>query len=130
MSLKLNANYFSWLTFDYNINYSISKRNNVNINALTSDLKILIYLSDKQHFGIFKEDYSYEYGNQKFKNQFLDLSYQYTFKKSKIDLELKWTNILNTKNYNELLLNDFSTISNTFLIRPSQILASLRFNFK
>ena len=50
-------------------------------------------------------------------------------RKRKIDLEIKWANLLNTKSYDELILNDLGYNSNSFIIRPSQILASIRFNF-
>jgi hypothetical protein len=66
---------------------------------------------------------------QNLKNQFLDLSYLYTFKKSKIDFEIKWTNILNTRKYEEIIINDYGLVSNTFIIRPSQVFVSLKFNF-
>ena len=127
---KINNNYYKWLTFDYNVFYSINKRGNINkTNTLKSNLKILLYPVSNQTFGIYRDDYSYQFNNQNFRNQFIDLSYQYTIEKSKIDIELRWTNILNTKTYEELLLNDLGYTSNSIVIRPSQIFASVKFNF-
>ncbi len=129
-SFKANNNYYNWLTFDYNLFYSINQRGNINkTNTLKSNLKILLYPVPNQIFGIYRDDYSYQFNNQNFNNQFVDLSYQYTIEKSKIDFELKWTNILNTKTYEEVILNDLGYTSNIIVIRPSQIFASVKFNF-
>jgi hypothetical protein len=129
-SFKSNNNYFDWLTFDYNIFYSINKRGITdNTTTLKSNLKILLYPTSNQTFGIYKDDYIYNLNSQNLNNQFIDLSYQYTLEKRKIDIELKWSNILNTKTYQELFLNDLGYTSNTFTIRPSQILASVKFYF-
>ena len=92
-----------------------------------SNLKILLYPVSNQTFGIYRDVYSYQFNNQNFKNQFLDLSYQYTIEKRKIDFELKWTNILNTKTYEEVIINDLGYTSNIIVIRPSQIFASIKF---
>lgn len=127
---KVNNNYYDWLTFDYNLSYTISERTNIdNSNNLKSNLKILLFPTSNQTIGFYRDDYKYSFSNQNFSNQFMDLSYTYTFEKSKIDIEIKWTNILNTKTYEEIVLNDFGYTSNAFIIRPSQILASIRFNF-
>jgi hypothetical protein len=129
-SFKVNNNYYNWLTFDYNIFYSINKVGNINkTNTLKSNLKILLYPVSNQTFGIYRDGYSYQYNNQNFSNQFIDLSYQYTIEKRKIDIELRWTNILNTKTYEEVILNDLGYTSNSIVIRPSQIFASVKFNF-
>lgn len=130
INLKMNFNYFSWLTLDYNLNYSVNRMVDSNpTKVLNSDIKALFYPAENHSIGIYREDYLYNFNNQSFRNRFLDLGYQYTFIKRKIDVELKWTNILNTKNYSEILLNSFGYTSNTFKIRPSQVLLSVRFNF-
>lgn len=129
-SFKANNNYYNWLTFDYNIFYSINQRGSINkTNTLKSNLKILLYPVSNQTIGIYRDDYSYQFNNQNFRNQFVDLSYQYTIEKRKIDFELKWTNILNTKTYEEVILNDLGYTSNIIVIRPSQLFASVKFNF-
>ena len=130
MMKNSNNNYYNWLTFDYNIFYSINQRGSINkTNTLKSNLKILLYPVSNQTIGIYRDDYSYQFNNQNFRNQFVDLSYQYTIEKRKIDFELKWTNILNTKTYEEVILNDLGYTSNIIVIRPSQLFASVKFNF-
>ena len=62
-------------------------------------------------------------------NYFLNLKYHYTFKKRKIDFVLKWNNILNTASFTESYTTDFSVVESSYLIRPSQLIASLKFNF-
>jgi hypothetical protein len=118
------------MTIDYNVNYSINKIVNLNkTNVLNSSLKFLFYPNSNNSIGVYFEDYKYNFDNQNLKNQFLDLSYMYTLEKRKIDLEIKYTNVFNINNYREIILNNFGFTSNTFEIRPSQILASVKFNF-
>lgn len=130
LNFKMNNNFFSWMTLDYTIMYSTNTIDVSNkTSTLTSNINTLFFPLENHSIGINREDYVYNFNNQKFKNQFLDLSYQYTLEKRKIDFELKWTNILNTKNYQEIVLNNFGYTSNTFTIRPSQVLAGVKFYF-
>lgn len=125
-----NNNYFNWLTFEYNVSYAINKIENSNmVNTLKSNMKILFYPFSNQTFGFYYDQYDYQMNNQNYKNQFLDLSYQYTNIKRKIDIEFKWTNILNTKMYEELVLNNWGFTSNNSIIRPSQCVVGVKFGF-
>ena len=129
-NFKINNNYFTWLTFDYSISYFSNKRDNASETTFfKSNLITSFYPKENHSISIFRDDFIYNFEQQNFKNQFIDLSYQYTFEKSKIDLGLKWTNILNTKIYEEFILNNFGYTFNTFNLRPSQFLVSAKFNF-
>ena len=127
---KVNNDYFTWLGFDYSISYITNKRSKAsNSNLLQSNLITTFYPKENHSISICKDDFIYNFESQKFKNQFIDLSYQYILKKSKIDFELKWTNVLNVKKYEEVVLNNYSYTYSSFNLRPSQLLVSIKFNF-
>lgn len=55
---------------------------------------------------------------------FLNLAYQYTFEKRKIDLSASWNNVLGSNEFVNVSANEFSYVQS---LRPSQLLVSLRF---
>lgn len=68
--------------------------------------------------------------NQDFQNNnFLGFEYYYKLAKSKIDLYLKWQNILNNKDYFSSNIEDYYQTTSTFEIRPSQFLVGASLSF-
>lgn len=88
-------------------------------------------LKDGYTIGFYWDLYNSKNSNTNFTNPFYDVSYQYTWAKKKIDFELKWMNIANTKLY-QTITEDVSraSINTTMKIRPSQVLFTIKFNFK
>ncbi len=86
------------------------------------------FINDKQLLTLSIERYSNNLlANQN--NNFFNAIYRYTFSKKGMSFELKWNNILNTSVYENVFISNFSTLRTTYNIRPSQILASLKFRF-
>ncbi len=60
---------------------------------------------------------------------FADLLYRYTLTRAKgrkIDLELRWANIFNTRQYQASFVNPFQLAQTTYELRPAQVLAQAR----
>ena len=59
---------------------------------------------------------------------FADLLYRYTLptKGRKADLELRWSNIFDTRQYQYSFVSAFQLAQTTFQLRPAQVLASVR----
>ncbi|WP_223650288.1 carboxypeptidase-like regulatory domain-containing protein [Hymenobacter psoromatis] len=58
---------------------------------------------------------------------FADLTYRYTLPTArKIDLEVRWNNIFDTRQYQYGFVNQFSLVQNTYQLRPAQVLAVMR----
>ncbi|MDP9957218.1 hypothetical protein J2X97_002884 [Epilithonimonas hungarica] len=137
-SAKFNNTYFSWLSIDYNI--SMNWRNNKNATRATSqkssgwshNLAAYIYPSDNHTFGFNWDNSVTSTQGNTYKNPFYDLSYQYTWVKKKIDFELKWLNITNQKIYETVAVNieQGNTVTQSYKIRPSQFMFTVKFNFK
>jgi hypothetical protein len=136
--LKFNTTYFSWMSLDYNINLNWSKNTNATTNAIVNttgwnhNVALYFYPFAKNTIGFFwDQNYSKAQG-QSYTNPFFDLSYQFSWQKKKMDFELKWLNIANKKLY-QIINNDVATnsVSTTSInIRPSQVMFTVKFNFK
>lgn len=135
---KFNNTYFSWLSVDYNLSMNWSKNQNVTegnsqkSSGWTHNLAAYIYPSDNHTFGFNWDNSVTSTEGNTYKNPFFDLSYQYTWVKRKIDFELKWLNITNKKVYEIVNVNvdQQNTVYQSYDIRPSQFMFTVKFNFK
>jgi hypothetical protein len=124
-----------WLSVEYKSNVSISNtkfKNQQTFNNIIIQEHLLnfnYYLTSNQYIGFDIEYYKNNFSSQNQENYFLNLNYRYTFKESKIDLELNWNNILNTKEFTTVLNDAFSYTQSAYRIRPSQILLNINFRF-
>ncbi|MBQ8223675.1 MAG: carboxypeptidase regulatory-like domain-containing protein [Bacteroidales bacterium] len=60
---------------------------------------------------------------------YVDLSYQYSIPKHKLDFELKCSNIFNNKSYVSYYSGAFSIEESIYEIRPMEIMCSMKFRF-
>lgn len=136
--VKFNNNYFSWMSVDYNASFSWNENKNLYSNKTSKtsswyhSLTSYFYPLKDHTIGFYWDLYNSKNSNTNFTNPFYDVSYQYTWAKKKIDFELKWMNIANTKLY-QTITEDVSRASintTSMKIRPSQVLFTLKFNFK
>ena len=135
---KFNNAYLSWLSVDYNI--SMNWRNNENASQSTSqkssgwshNLAAYIYPSENHTFGFNWDNTVTSTLGNTYKNPFYDISYQYTWVKRKIDFEFKWLNITNKDIYETVAVNidRGNTVTQSYKIRPSQFMFTVKFNFK
>ena len=138
LGLKFNNTYFSWLSVDYNINLNWSDNINKTMNSSTKtsgwnhNLATYLYPLDNHTIGFFWDDLTTSARGETFRNSFYDISYQYTWAKKKIDFEVKWLNIANRKVYETISYSPefLMTSRNMMYIRPSQVMFTVKFNFK
>jgi len=131
-SVSLSNSSFSWLNVEYKFNYLAYKRNQFSENNTfkNTHYATLSIIPFKQHSLITTVDYQQnKIQQQNFNNTFLDLMYRFTFQKRKIDVELSCSNILNHKQYSQVITNEMMTSVITAPIRSRQILLSTRFSF-
>lgn len=135
---KFNNTYFSWMSLDYNLAMNWNKNRNLNNNSefrtsgWNHNVALFIYPFENNTIGFNWDDVSSKTLNENYRNSFYDLSYQYTWAKKKIDFELKWLNIANKKLYEVIAVDAASnSVSRTAInIRPSQVMFTVKFNFK
>lgn len=132
-SLSLTNNYLSWLNVNYEFSYGQSSRNSLNTKVFTyqnSSVVKVDVIPLESHSISYGLDYRESiFNSQVFANRFMDLQYRYKWNKRKIDLELEWQNILNQKEYSQVIINEIQTTASEYTIRPSQILLRVRFTF-
>ncbi len=132
---KIDTEITEWLSLQYQNTFSISNiefQNQEPFETIINQKHLLnfnFYPSSNQYIGFDTEFYKNNFSNQNQENYFLNLNYTYTFIKSKIDLELNWNNILNTKRFTSVFNDTFSYTQSVFELRPRQLLISLKFNF-
>lgn len=132
---KLDTEITEWLNIEYKNKISISnslfENQQAFDNIITQEhlLNFNFYPTSNQYISLNAEYYKNNFSNQNQENYFLNLNYRYTFKESRIDLELNCNNILNTKEFTTVFNDAFSYTQSTFQLRPRQVLMSMKFNF-
>lgn len=139
LGVKFNNTYFSWMSLDYNA--SFTRTNQTSVGEVNTDAKTTGF---KHNLGVFFypiENHTIGFNwdqvnstatatDQKYHNGFYDLSYQFTWSKKNIDFELKWMNIANKKVFENYEINSQSTSFTRIQLRPSQVMFTVKFNFK
>jgi len=125
--MYLNAS--SWVNLSYKfyanvVNSKINNelRNTVNINKHYFNCNVF---AARHLFNLNFEYYAYN-GTR---YNFVDLMYRYSFSESKIDLEVRWNNVLNSKVFIDQQYSQFIITEYVQVLRPSQILLGVRFTF-
>lgn len=93
----------------------------------SNSIKTFFYLNDREIFNIDAEHYYNQIGTSTNNTYFLNLSYQWTLKKYKLDAKMIWNNVLNTNNYVNVSNGEFFSNENIYVFRFSQLLVSFKF---
>lgn len=121
----------SWLIANYSGNYStytsgFEDSDFETIITQKHTLDLYFYPKENQYLSAGGEYYGNSLSNNG-NNYFVNLSYQFTFSKPKMDLNISWRNILNTDTFINAYNNEYYYIQSSYQLRPSQVLASLKF---
>lgn len=134
VGFKLNNSYFSWMTLDYNFNkswgHNESRIGSSDTESFTHNLGLTLFPVEHHSIALNWDQLNYSSANQSFKNAFYDLTYQFAWAAKKVDFELKWLNIANKKVFERVFDSADSYSFERISIRPSQVMFSVKFNFK
>ncbi|MDP5120811.1 MAG: hypothetical protein NWQ46_04405, partial [Spirosomaceae bacterium] len=132
---KLTIDALDWFGVEYK--YQLSYLRNSVENQLpqvatqqTHQAEFSFYPTEKTYLGIRNEIYVNRFINQNSQNLFSDLTFRYTFTKSKVDLEANWNNVFNIKTLTTVSASSFAYSESIYQLRPSQVLVKVRFSFK
>lgn len=128
---SVDADISSWLIASYSGNFStytsgFEDSDFQQIETQQHTLNLYFYPKDNQYLSISGE----YYGNslsENGDNYFVNLGYQFTFQKPKMDLNISWRNILNTDSFINAYNNQYYYVQSSYPLRPSQVLATLKF---
>ena len=131
---KINIEPVKWLSLALKSKYSFFKTilHNQSLDGVIIQKHVLnldFYPSSNQYIGFGTELYKNNLTQLNQENYFLNLNYRYSFVKSKIDLDFNWQNILNTKLFTTAYTNSFSYLQSNYILRPSQLIMSVKFGF-
>ncbi|PKF75158.1 carboxypeptidase-like regulatory domain-containing protein [Chryseobacterium sp. PMSZPI] len=137
---KLNNTYFSWMSLDYNGSISTTKQTNTSLlstlngtskrNGYNHNLAVYFYPIDNHTIGFNWDQVNSSNINQSYNNAFYDISYQFSWAKKKVDFEIKWMNIANRKVFETYDINATYNSYTKIQLRPSQVMFTVKFNFK
>lgn len=134
LSFKLNNALFSWMTLDYNFTKGWSSNTSIFGKTTSSqynhNLGLTLFPIENHSIALNWDQINYSQAGEQYNNGFYDLTYQFAWASKKIDFELKWMNIANQKTFETL--NDSATYITLqrIKIRPSQVMFTVKFNFK
>lgn len=137
LGLKFNNTYFSWMSIDYNASITQTKQrsagrvsSDADRRGFTHNLGLFFYPIENHTVGFNWDQVNTNAVGQKYHNGFYDVSYQFTWAKKKIDFEVKWMNIANKKVFETYEIGTTDTRYTRIQLRPSQVMFTVKFNFK
>lgn len=137
LGFKFNNTYFSWMSIDFNATKTWSKQSNAyltgnlgKVEGYTHNLNVFFYPVEGHTLGFYWDQINSKLGDTKFNNGFFDVSYQFSWTKKKVDFELKWMNIADRKVFEKVNVEDATIRQTTMQLRPSQVMFTVKFNFK
>jgi hypothetical protein len=133
LGFKFNNSYFSWMSVDYNATYNWNKQTS----SITSrsigynhNMSVYFYPMENHSISFNWDQINSGTADNTYHNAFYDLAYQYTWAKRKIDFELKWLNIANRNVFERYSIGATSDSYTRIQLRPSQVMLTVKFNFK
>ncbi len=131
---SMSSTVFNWLNLDASANLIMSHlKTNATTNKVVTqnyEITIKVFPSANSYITLNNEFFKSKMGlNNNEPNSIFNLKCNYTFLKNKIDLQLMWNNILNEKTFTNVYNNTNMVYSNTFNLRPSQVIIKSIFNF-
>lgn len=134
LACKVIYNQIDWMGIQTEIYFQHSKYENnsstTNYNEIESTSNIFVTPKKNQLLDLSLNLYKLYYNNEVISYPFLDFMYRLTIANKKIDLELKWKNILNKKYYHRVYVDDAQISEVNYQLRQSQILFTMKFNIK
>ncbi|MGE8513242.1 MAG: hypothetical protein ACN6N7_11110 [Chryseobacterium culicis] len=135
--VKFNNTYFSWMSVDFNASKTWNKTSNIYLTGnkgksegYSHNLNVFFYPLENHTIGFYWDQINSKSADVKYNNGFFDLSYQFSWAKKKVDFELKWMNIANKKVFERIDIDNTTITQTTMQLRPSQVMLSVKFNFK
>lgn len=131
--LNIDSQITKWISLNASSNFMSSTLKSINhqpnkLKNWSNSIKTFFYLNDSEMLNMDVEHYYNQIGMSTNNNYFLNLSYQKTLKKYKLDAKIAWNNVFNTKNYINVSNGEFFSNETIYVLRPSQLLVSFKFS--
>ena len=119
-----------WFNVDYSLNYNklysfVDGQKRSDITYWRHFGKAFAFLPKNQTISLTAEYYRHQ-GKPYL---FVDAAYEFSIKQPKLDFEVRWNNIFNSKKYVSYYSGAFSVQETIYTLRPMEVMASVRFRF-
>lgn len=119
-----------WLNVDYSLNYNrlysfIDGQKRGDITYWRHFGKVFAFLPKNQTISLMAEYYRHQ--GQPY--LFVDAGYEFSIKQPKLDFEVRWNNIFNSKKYVSYYSGAFSVQETVYTLRHTEVMVSVRFRF-
>lgn len=119
-----------WLNVDYSLNYNrlysfIDGQKRGDITYWRHFGKAFAFLPKNQTISLTAEYYRHQ--GQPY--LFVDAGYEFSIKQPKLDFEVRWNNIFNSKKYVSYYSGAFSVQETVYTLRHMEVMVSVRFRF-
>ena len=130
LSPSLMVKVTEWLNVDYSLNYNqlyafIDGQKRNEISYWRHFGKAFAFLPKNQTISLTTEYYRHQ-GEPYL---FVDAAYEFSLKQPKLNFEVRWNNIFNSKRYVSYYSGAFSVQETVYTLRPMEVTASVRFRF-
>ena len=130
LSPSLMIKVTEWLNVDYSLNYNqlyafIDGQKRSEISYWRHFGKAYAFLKRNQTLSLTTEYYRHQ-GEPYL---FVDAAYEFSIKQPKLDFEVRWNNIFNSKRYVSYYSGAFSVQETVYTLRPMEVTASVRFRY-
>ncbi|MFV0605520.1 MAG: hypothetical protein ACK5NK_06710 [Niabella sp.] len=134
VTAKVISSLINKLYFDYSIQYeqyyNASDNHKSRFSQISQSGNIIFSPSNRHSLKLYGDNIHAWHQNSSFSYTLLDLVYQFSIPKNKIDIELGYYNILNQKTYKRVFVDRITTSSYNYYLSPAQLLLSVAFNLR
>lgn len=130
LSPRMMVKITEWLHVDYSLNWNViatkvSADERGDVKYLRHNCDLLVFPWRNHLVCLTSEIYDY----QKETFLYMDVSYQYSLQKYKLDFGVRLSNIFNNDAYISYFTSNFSIMESVYRLRPREILCSVKFRF-
>lgn len=131
-SFKISTKIYNQFNIDYYISSNFNEYKSTqkqNIFYLKQAITPRLDLGESHSITLNLEHYYNDYFSKNNHNYYMDLIYKYSLNRSKIDIELRCSNLLNSRKYYSTEINNYYIYQSQYKLRQRQIIGSIKFRF-
>jgi hypothetical protein len=134
-TFRITSNFTDWVDIEYHYKLFSLHNQLADLKKQKSiqhrhQIKLGVYTFKQGYVGLQNSLFSNNFGsNTATPNIFTDLTFRYTLKKKKVDIEAFWNNVFNTASLATISVSSFTYIESVYQLRPSQLLLKVKFSY-
>ena len=132
---RLEKEIFTWFDAMYSASIGIGmtdigKIHNQRFSVQSHKLHLNLFPATNHRFNLDMEYYRSVLQDNANSCMLFNMSYNFKLPQRRLEMYLTWNNILNNRNFHTIISSQYSIISRSYLLRPSQLQVGLRFSLQ